>query len=77
MRLLIKCQFDNAPQTLIKENATEGDARVLRAAMNGDPEAMFGVVCRITPDGPDRERLILARCIRSVTEQYPTPSDEV
>ena len=69
MRLLIKCQFDNGPQALIKENATEGDTRVLRNAMDGDPDDVLQVVCRVTPDGPDRERLIRAGCIRSVTER--------
>jgi hypothetical protein len=69
MKLLIECEFDDGPQTLIKVNATDGDARVLRAAQHGDPDDVLGVVCRVTEDGPDRQRLIRAGCIRSVTER--------
>jgi hypothetical protein len=77
VRLLIQCQFDNGPETLIKENATAADTTVLRNAMNGHPENVLWVVCRVTPDGPDKKRLIRTGRIRSVTEQYATPSDEV
>lgn len=68
MKLLIECEFDNGRQTLIKVDASDGDTRALREAQHGDPGVVLHVVCRLTEDGPDRERLIRAGCIRSVTE---------
>jgi hypothetical protein len=69
MTLLIECEFDNGWQTLIKVDATDGDARVLRNAQHGDPDVVLRVVCRLTEDGPDRQRLIRAGCIRNVIER--------
>ena len=72
MRLLIECEFSNGTQVLIKDPATEADYDVLTAAQSGDPDAVLGVLCRIRPDGPERERLIRAGAIRSVTREPST-----
>jgi hypothetical protein len=77
MRLLIHCDFDGGPQTLIKENATEDDAAMIREAMNEAPDVILSVDCRLTPDGPDRNRLIRVGAIQSVAERQIMPLDEV
>jgi hypothetical protein len=77
VRLIIECEFDNGPQTLIKENATAEDAERVGAAMNGDPGDVIQVTCRLTPTGPDRPRLIRAGAIRSVTERQIVPCKEI
>jgi hypothetical protein len=77
MRLLIHCGFDDGPQTLIKENATEDDVTMIREAMNEAPDVILSVDCRLAPDGPDGNRLIRVGAIQSVTERYAVPGDEV
>jgi len=70
MRLLITCEFTDGTQVLIKDPATEADYDVLTAAQNGDPDDVLTLSCRTRPDGPDRDRLIRAGAIRSVTRDH-------
>jgi len=66
MQLFITCEFGTGTQTFLKEGATDADVQALSDAMHGDPDAVIAFVGRLTPDGPDRERLVRASRIRSV-----------
>jgi hypothetical protein len=69
MRLLITCDFKTGTQVLIKDPATDADYEVLTAAQAGDPDAVLSVSCRTRPDSPEKDRLIRAGSIRSVTRE--------
>jgi len=62
MWLLIECAFEDGPQTLIKDPASEADVRAIQASAD-DPDTVLGIRCRLTPDGPDRLRLVRVGCI--------------
>jgi hypothetical protein len=72
MRLLITCEFTNSTQVLIMDPATEADFEVLTSAQAGDPDDVLAIRCRVTKDGPDRQRLVRAGRIRSVVKDTDT-----
>ena len=70
MRLLIDCTFRDMDQTLIVDDATEADYRALAEAVSsGDPDDILVIPARITPDGPVRDRMVYARCIRAIRRE--------
>lgn len=66
MNLLIICDFGNGPQTLIKTGADELHVDEFRKLMEGKPEVVARITCRLTLGGPDRERLVRAGAIRAI-----------